>query len=350
MKFHRKIRLDRIASSTRPARVGGIVEVSPTIALREGAIIVGRALNDNRTYGDVELPNGRLARVVRGNLIAGVLGARRALHGYMGDVPSALEVGDEVHLLNLGGVLGHCDQPNLDLGPPIRLEVLGQVSRDGALLNIADFSLPPCAALRPDGPPVAMVFGTCMNSGKTFAAAEVIRILSHAGIRVAAGKVSGVAARRDLLKMEDNGAVAIASFADCGLPSTVNATDLAGVARAVVQELERSTPDLILLELGDGILGGYHTESILADASLRERTRSRILCASDLVGAWGSKQMLAPIGHAPQVISGPVTDNAVGTSYIERELGIACANARYAPDLLARVVAENTGLTLGDIP
>ena len=125
---------------------------------------------------------------------------------------------------------------------------------------------------------------------------------------------------------------------------------IAGVARAVVQELERSTPDLILLELGDGILGGYHTESILADASLRERTRSRILCASDLVGAWGSQQMLAPIGHTPQVISGPVTDNAVGTSYIERELGITCANARYAPNLLARVVAENTGLPLGDIP
>lgn len=344
MKYHRKIRLDRIASSTRPARIGGIVEVSPVVDAREGAVIVGRALNDNRVYGDIELPNGRLCRVVRGNLIVGVLGARRALHGYMGDVPTSLAVGDEVHLLNLGGVLGVCDQPNLDLGPPIRVEVLGQASRDGELLNIHDFALPECAALSSSGPPVVLVFGTCMNSGKTFAAAEIIRILSHAGVRIAAGKVSGVAAMRDLLKMEDNGAVALASFADCGLPSTVNAADLGAVARAVVQELERATPDLILLELGDGVLGGYNTESVLAEETLRARTRCRVLCANDLVGAWGGQQMLAPIGHEPQVISGPVTDNAVGTSYIERELGIPCANARYAPVALAAQVATCAGL------
>lgn len=346
MKYHRKIRLDRIASSTRPARIGGIVEVSPEVDAREGAVVVGRALNDNRVYGSIELPNGRMSRVVRGNLIAGVLGARRALHGYMGDVPERLAVGDEVHLLNLGGVLGVCDQPNLDLGPPIRVEVLGQASRDGQLLNIADFALPTCDRLDPNGPPVVMVFGTCMNSGKTFAAAEIIRILSHAGVRIAAGKVSGVAAMRDLLKMEDNGAIAMASFADCGLPSTVNATDLGAVARAVVKQLETSSPDLILLELGDGVLGGYNTGSVLAEQSLRDRTACRVLCANDLVGAWGGQQLLEPMGQSPQVISGPVTDNAVGTSYLERELGIPCANARYAPSELAARVATCAGLTV----
>lgn len=345
MKFTRKIRLDRTGSATLPARLGAIVEVSPEVDAREGAIVVCRALSDNRAYGDMELPNGRLAKVVRGNLVAGVLGARNALHGYMGRVPDAVEVGDVLAMLNMGGVIGVCDAPNPDLGKPIQLEVLGQASRAGQLLNIGDFSLPPCETLA-DGPPLVLILGTCMNSGKTFAGAEIIRVLSHAGVKIAAGKLSGVAAQRDLLKMQDNGATAIRSFVDCGLPSTVNATDLGGVSRAVVTRLDESAPDLIMLELGDGIIGGYNTGSILADDQIRSRTACRVLCANDLVGAWGGVQYLEERAHRPDILSGPVTDNAVGTTYIENDLGIRAANARIDPTLLARYVADSVGLSV----
>ncbi len=343
MKFTRKIRLDRIGSSTLPARLTQITEVSPTVNAEEGAIVVCRALSDNRIYGDIELPTGRQAKVVAGNLIAGVLGARQALHGYMGRVPDAVEVGDTLALLNMGGVIGVCDAPNPSLGKPIQLEVLGQASRNGTLLNIKDFALPPCDTLGA-GAPCVMVVGTCMNSGKTFAAAEIIRILSHAGVKIAAGKLSGVAAMRDLLLMRDNGASAIESFVACGLPSTVNATDLGGVSRSVVTVLDADKPDLIMLELGDGIIGGYNTGSILDDPQLRERTACRILCANDLVGAWGGVQYLDKAGHRPDIISGPVTDNAVGTTYIETQLNIRSANAMSAPHQLARFVAETVGL------
>jgi hypothetical protein len=342
LKYTRKIRLDRIGSATIPARLGKIVEVSPQLDVREGAIVIGRALTDNRTYGEMELPSGRLARIVRGNLIAGVLGARQALHGYMGRVPDRLEVGDTLSLLNMGGVIGVCDAPNPDLGRPIQVEILGQASRGGSLLNIADFSLPAVDKLGA-GAPLALILGTCMNSGKTFAAAEIVRILSHTGLKVACGKLSGVAAMRDLLKMQDNGAIAIQSFVSCGLPSTVNAKDLGAVSRAVVANLDEHAPDLVLLELGDGIIGGYNTGSILSDADIRERTACRVLCAGDLVGAWGGVQYLEERGHRPDILSGPVTDNAVGTTYIENELGIRAANARIDPTLLARYVAERVG-------
>lgn len=342
MKFTRKIRLDRTGSATLPARLGAIVEVSPTVEAREGAIVVCRALSDNRVYGNMELPNGRLAKVVRGNLVAGVLGARNALHGYMGRVPSKVEVGDVLAMLNMGGVIGVCDAPNPDLGKPIQLEVLGQASRAGQLLNIGDFSLPEVGTLGP-GAPLVLILGTCMNSGKTFAGSEIIRILSHAGVRIAAGKLSGVAAQRDLLIMQDNGAVAIRSFVDCGLPSTVNSRELGAVSRAVIAKLDESSPDLMLLELGDGIIGGYNTGSILDDEQIRARTACRVLCANDLVGAWGGVQYLEERGHRPDILSGPVTDNAVGTSYIENDLGIHAANARLEPTMLARYVAESVG-------
>lgn len=349
MKFNRKLRLDRIGSATRPAQVGAIVEVGAEIVCVEGAAIAVRALGENRAYGEIELPTGRMAKVVAGNLIAGVLGARLALHGHMGTVPKSLVVGDTVDLLNIGGVLGISTSVNKHLGPPIPCQVLGQVVRAGKPVNIKDFSLPPCDALSPTGPALLLVLGTCMNSGKTFAACETIRLLTHAGVRIVAGKLSGVAALRDTLGMGDNGASATASFLDCGLPSTVNETDLARVARAVIAHLEKMPADIIVLELGDGIIGGYNTGSILADPSIRARTSCRILCANDLVGAWGGVQFLKAKDHVPEIISGPVTDNLVGTGYVRRELGLACANARNEPRELARHVADAMGLKV-EIP
>jgi hypothetical protein len=346
MKFTRKIRLDRIGSATLPARLGNIVEVSPECAAEEGAIVCVRALTDKQVYGEIELPNGRMAKIVRGNLIAGVLGARQALLGFMGHVPETLAPGDTLAVLNIGGVIGTADSTSKDLGAPIAVEVLGQVVRDGKPLNIADFAIPPAETLAADGPPIVLILGTCMNAGKTYAAAEIVRVLSAAGARIACGKVSGVAAQRDLLKMADNGAVATAGFLDCGLPSTVLRKELGPVARAVVQQLERSNPDMVLLELGDGIIGGYNTGSILADEHIRARTGARVLCANDLVGAWGGIQYLDGLGHRPDVYSGPVTDNGVGTSYITRELRVPAWNARTTPVELAREVARACKLAI----
>ncbi|TVR04154.1 MAG: hypothetical protein EA398_02915 [Deltaproteobacteria bacterium] len=346
MRFHRRIRLDRIGSVTLPARLNSQVEVSPEVSPDEGTLIAVRALAENPNYGHLELPSGRLARVVTGNLLAGALGARQALHGYMGRVPDTIAVGDRLALLNMGGVIGVCDQPSTTLGPPIPVEVLGQISRDGVALSLRQFALPSCPELDPAGPPLVLILGTCMNSGKTFAAAEIVRILSHNGVRIAAGKLSGVAAQRDLLHMADNGAVATASFLDCGLPSTVNAPDLGAVARSVIQHLEKSRPELILLELGDGIIGGYNTGSILEEPSVLARTGARVLCANDLVGTWGSVQFLDRLGHRPDIISGPVTDNAVGTSYIDADLGITAANARLHPRTLAEHVARAAAIAV----
>ncbi len=347
LQFTRKIRLDRVASGTSPARIGSIVEVSPECRAEEGAIIVCRALGERKVYGELELPSGRLAKVVSGNLLAGILGARQALHGYMGEAPKTLKVGDTLSLLNVGGVIGTCISANKALGPPIPLEVLGQATRHGKLLNIRDYALPPCESIPTNGPPIVLVLGTCMNSGKTYAASECIRLLSHSGVRIAAGKLSGVAALRDTLAMADNGAVAVSSFLDCGLPSTVNCSDLAAVARSVIALLEKHSPQLIVLELGDGIIGGYHLDSILKDPSIHRRTRARILCANDLVGAWGGINFLTELDHRPEVVSGPVTDNSVGTSYITQQMNVPCANARSEPVQLAQLLADSAGLKVG---
>jgi hypothetical protein len=42
-------------------------------------------------------------------------------------LPEKVAVADTLHLLNLGGVIGQCTSANPDVGPPCRVEVLGQV-------------------------------------------------------------------------------------------------------------------------------------------------------------------------------------------------------------------------------
>ena len=80
---------------------------------------------------------------------------------------------------------------------------------------------------------------------------------------MAAAKLSGVACLRDTLNMADHGAIATASFLDCGLPSTVGIGDLGPIAKAVVSRLNESAPDFIVIEMGDGIAGGYSVESVV---------------------------------------------------------------------------------------
>jgi hypothetical protein len=167
-----------------------------------------------------------------------------------------------------------------------------------------------------------------MNSGKTYAATEIIQQATRAGLRVAAAKLSGIACLRDTLNMQDHGAIATASFLDCGLPSTVGAADLAQVAKAIIARLNESAPDLIVIELGDGILGGYSVESIFEDQELRDAMSALVFCASDYVGAWGGIELFRRRGMKVDLVAGSVTDSKMGEDYIEREFEVPAANVR----------------------
>lgn len=295
---------------------------------RAGDVVVVRAVTDSATYNQLELPTGRLAKINPGDVLVGVLGRRRALKGFVGDVPESVGAGDDLHLLNMGGVIGYCTGHHSSLSDAIRVEVIGLAcDAAGRVMNIADVALPPCETLGQSAP-LILVAGTCMNSGKTYAATELIKQATRTGLRVAAAKLSGVACLRDTLNMADHGATATASFLDCGLPSTVGAGDLAPVAKAIIQRLNECAPDMIVIELGDGILGGYSVDSVFDDAELRDATAAIVFCASDYVGAWGGIELFKRRGISVDVIAGSVTDSQMGEDYIEQEFNVPAGNAR----------------------
>jgi hypothetical protein len=340
METH-QIEVDKIGSATSPLNLPKTISVTPSArAARAGDVVIVRVLTDNATYNMLELPTGRLAKVNPGDIVAGVLGRRRALKGFVGDVPETVKAGDELHLLNLGGVIGSCSGHHSSLNDAIKVEVIGLAQNGGdAVQNIADVALPLRHELGGTAP-LIVVAGACMNSGKTYAVTEIIQQATRNGLRVAAAKLSGIACLRDTLNMADHGAIATASFLDCGLPSTVGAEDLAPVAKAIIGRLNESAPDLIVIELGDGILGGYSVESVFADAELRGAMNALVFCASDYVGAWGGIELFRRRDMKVDLVAGSVTDSKMGEDYIQNEFGVPAANARRNGRKLFEVVSS----------
>lgn len=339
----RLVRLDRIASSTRNARLAPEVIVGPDVVAEEGYVVAVRILGDKPIYNTVEDVTGRMVRLRAGDVLAGVLGSRRALRGYAGETPSSLAVGDTLHVLNLGGILGRCTSINPEIGPPFEAELLGAVltfpalgDRVGRPARIQDHALPLAERLA-GRVPVVFVAGTCMNAGKTVAATELVRGLVRRGCRVAACKLTGVALMRDTLSMLDAGALLGLTFNDAGL-ATTHAGATVPVAKGIVNRSLAARPDVVVAELGDGILGDYGVQDILADRELMDLAAAHVLCASDPVGVWGAAEIFRQADLAITVVSGPATDNAVGRDFVRDALGLVAHNALHDAEGLVAVV------------
>ena len=338
--------LDKIGSVTLNCRLGRTVRVGSEFPCREGDVVAVRIASAKSTYNRLELTTGRFSQLKPGDLIAGALGHRRALRGYAGHMPEGLVVGDVIHLLNLGGVLGVCDSANPDVGAPFACEVLGQVlhfphlaRRVGIPANIAQDAPPLDARLTCPAPVVAVV-GTSMSAGKTAACETLIQEFTRRSLRVAGAKATGVSLRRDVLGMEDAGAFATAIFTDLGVVTT-SAANAAPLTRTLLNRLAERRPDVIVLELGDGMLGSYGVDAILAAEDVRASFSAVVLAANDPVGAWGGcRRLREEYGIEPTVITGPSTDNLAGVELAERLLDVPARNARVAPSDLASVVLE----------
>ncbi len=329
-----RVRLDKIASSTRNARIGREAVVAGSVRAEEGMVVAARVRGTKARYNTLEDLHGRMIRLDDGDLIAGVLGSRRALRGYAGVVPDRIEPGDRLHLLNLGGVIGRCTSEHLELGPPLEAEILGTVlsfpflgERRGVPATIREGAVGWADRLEPTAP-IVLVAGTSMESGKTHAAGEIIRHLAKRGSRVCGAKLTGVSLLRDRLSMQDRGAFRCLDFTDAGVVSTTDANAVP-VAKGLLNALNRERPDVIVVELGDGILGDYGVARILEERELMASTALLVLCANDPVAAWGGVELFRHrFGRDVDLVSGPATDNAVGREFVERKLGIPAANAR----------------------
>ena len=347
----RSVVVDKIASVAPACGLSHEVRVAADIPAEEGVVIVVEVLTNKSTYNQLELSSGRMAKVRKGDVVVGALGHRKALFGYSGHIPPAVKVGDVIQMLNIGGVLGVCDSINPDKGQPFDCRVLGVVlrfpylgERIGVPARVGHRKLDPSARLETLNVPVVALAGTCMEAGKTAAACAVISRMRHRGLTVDAFKATGVSLRRDILAMEDAGARRSAIFTDFGVVTTTRSNGPA-LTRAMLTELAAGKPDVIVFELGDGILGTYGVDAILECPDIRAALTGVVLSANDPVAAWGGVKLLRErFEIEPCVVTGPATDNQVGVDLITEQLRVPAFNAISSGAQLGEHVMQAVGM------
>ncbi len=347
----KSIIVDKVASVTLACALGQELRLSSDIPAEEGVVIVGEILNNKSTYNTLELTSGRMAKVSKGDIVVGALGPRRALFGYSGHVPSSLEPGDVIQMLNIGGVMGVCDSATVDKGKPFDVRVLGVVlqfpylgERIGVPARVGYRPLDYNATLNTRGIPVVALAGTCMEAGKTAAATAIVARMRRRGLMVDAFKATGVSLRRDVLAFEDAGARRTMIFTDLGVVTTGPRTGPA-LTRTMLTELSAGKPDVIVFELGDGLLGTYGVDAILECPDIRRALTGVVLSANDPVAAWGGVKLLRErFGVEPCVVTGPSTDNGVVIEIIEQQTRVSACNALSDPSSLGDRVIDAVGL------
>src|ERR1700761_4338461 len=209
MNSMRSIVVDKIASVTQACGLSHELRIAPEIPCAEGLVLVVEILTNKANYNTLELTSGRMAKVVRGDIVVGALGHRKALFGYSGHIPETLKPGDVIQMLNIGGVLGICDSATPDKGKPFDCKVLGTVltfpylgERIGVPARAGYKPLDHDIKLEGRGVPVVALAGTCMEAGKTAAAAAIVARMRHRGLIVDAFKATGVSLRRDIMAFE----------------------------------------------------------------------------------------------------------------------------------------------------
>jgi hypothetical protein len=346
-----RVLVDKIASVTQACGLSRELRVAPDIPPEEGVVVVVEILNNKSTYNTLELTSGRMAKVGKGDIVAGALGHRKALFGYSGHVPEALQPGDIIQMLNIGGVLGICDSANPQKGAPFDCRVLGVVlhfpylgERIGVPARVGERALDFNAALDTRGVPVVAIAGTCMEAGKTAAACAIVSRMRHRGLVIDAFKATGVSLRRDILAMEDAGARRALIFTDLGVVTTTRANGPA-LTRTMLTELATGKPDVIVFELGDGILGTYGVDAILECEDIKKVLTAVLLSANDPVAAWGGVKLLRErFGIEPCAVTGPSTDNQVGVEIITSQMQVPAFNAMSNGAELADCVIAAVGL------
>ena len=337
-----KIIVNKIGSVLKNTNLNQQVYISKKIHAMEGQAVVVKVLEEQTKYGELELTNGLMSKIKKGELIVGVLGERKALAGIVGIVPKEIKTGDVLNVLNIGGVIGKATSWNKDfVNLPIPVKLLGEIIVNNKNLNIHD-SIQKLDSILIKTVPLIVVMGTAMNVGKTTATVKLIQsIKNKTKLNLVAAKLSGIAAQKDILAMKKAGAGQVLSFLDVGISSTINNHGLVvPAAKTIINKLTKKKPDLIVVELGDGIIGWYGVEKLLNDKEFSKAMSFNIMCAHDLVGAKGSYDMLNDLNLKIDFFAGPVTNNTAGTDYIENILKIPSQDIRYDTNKLLQVLKK----------
>jgi hypothetical protein len=288
--------------------------------------------------------NGRRTALLEGDLLIGVYGNRYATDQFEGEVPLSTE---RCHILSVAGVCGVVKSRHSAMSAPTEIEVVGFVyDNQGTPINLLNFGLTrtyrsvPAAQHYPDQPRVIVVTGASMNSGKTTTAANIVRGLVQNGYRVAAGKITGTACGNDTWDFQDNGAVRVLDFSDCGFPSTYLCSEkqLMQIYRTLYHELNAAQPDFIVFEIADGVVQ-RESLMLLTNTEFRASVHTLVYAAGDSLAAEAGVRWLGERGYQIKALSGLISASPLAKKEAENLTGLRCytreelASGRFSSEL-----------------
>jgi hypothetical protein len=273
------------------------------------------------TPSDMNLVEDRVGEMVRirpGDRVVGALGYRAAtLEG----VGSWRDVRDgHMQLLTGAGLLGVFTSYSMFLPESASLRYQGHVSRGGKTVKMMDFALQ-CDEGKYTVPTILLI-GTSMSAGKTTTGRLACKILSEAGVRVIAVKLTGAGRYRDILSLKNAGAAEVFDFVDVGLPSTVISEDVFRAAiRPLLRHIAARQPDVVVVEAGASPLEPYNGAAAVDE--LNDSIRCTILCASDPYAVVGVQMAF---DFTPDLVAGPATNTSAAIDLVEKLSGLRGMN------------------------
>lgn len=292
----------RFRMDTEPPLMGNV------LVARIGQIGHHKAIDD---------PTGVRHALFEGDIVGVVFSPRYATEQFEAIVPPDLST---VQIVAGGGVCGLVVSRSGVMQSPTTLLPLGYlVDRRGQRINLSDHGLTP-TTISTGSLPVVLSVGASMDAGKTTAAGSLVHGLTRAGWRVSAAKLTGTAAAKDPRFMFDCGAMRVLDFSSVGYASTLGISEqqLQNIAETCMSQLAEDAPDVLVLEIADGITQ-RETRMLLSWFAKRRGPTYTMYSCGDALAVQVGVQRLREMGVHPIAVSGTVTVSPLAMAEAQAE-------------------------------
>ncbi len=296
---------------------------------RAGDLVLAR-IDQRGQHRRLELVTSRRAELFEGDEVVVAYADRYAPDQFEGMVPEHL---GRCRLVAAGGIAARLLHAHQRVRSATRITPLGLLADDdGTRLNLRRFRLETRKEIDPD-PLFLIVAGTAMNSGKTTVCANLVKGLVRHGLQVAAAKLTGTGAGADYRALVDAGAAPAFDFVDAGVASTyrLDPARVWKIARTLCAHLAAARPDVVVLEIADGILQ-QETAALLSRKAFAGRLDGALFAAYDALGAQAGVDWLAARGIPVIGVTGVLT----GSPLMVREARAATGLPVFGTEALRR--------------
>ena len=264
------------------------------------------------------ISNNKRSRLYEGDIFVGVFGNRYATQ-YL---EAVVENTANLSILTASGMVGTVKSKHKDFGKITNLSFIGfltfeggqkvnlKIQKSNEIISYSSGFSPSSYSKDAIKKHLLVVVGTGMNSGKTTTASKLIKGFSNMGIKVAACKLTGSVSNRDMDEMLSASANTFIDFSDYGFPSTYlcSKEELLDLFNTMIITLEKTNPDIIIMEIADGILQ-RETTMLLKEVSIKNLITWIIVTAESPLSALYAVENLSMAGYNILSVAGTMTSS-----------------------------------------